>query len=115
MPSFTQKRAHSATDSVIHGSSSSSRAPAYDGSSLERFNTTGSVDLDALFDELAALDGAERLESQPQFMQNLGFAPDADLADVLSPDFVQFDPMMYMHRNAAPTQILDYNQPFNGG
>ncbi|KAF2084979.1 hypothetical protein K490DRAFT_9630, partial [Saccharata proteae CBS 121410] len=54
----------------------------YDGPGLERYNSAGSVDLDALFDELATLEGPGSLDSQPQFMQNLGFAPDTNLNDV---------------------------------
>lgn len=41
-----------------------------------------SQNIETFFDELASLDGAERVESQPQFMQNLGFAPDARIADL---------------------------------
>jgi hypothetical protein len=41
-------------------------------------------DLESFFDELASLDTANNLENQPQFMQNLGFAPDANMADLFS-------------------------------
>ncbi|KAF7126228.1 hypothetical protein CNMCM5793_002723 [Aspergillus hiratsukae] len=41
-------------------------------------------DLDALFDELASLDGTEKGDNQPEFMQNLGFAPDAGLSELYS-------------------------------
>lgn len=51
--------------------------------------TTSSQNTETFFDELASLDGAERVESQPQFMQNLGFAPDARIADLLTSDFGQ--------------------------
>jgi hypothetical protein len=69
----------------------------YDGNYLERYNSSGSMDLDALFDDLTSLDGAERLDTQPQFMQNLGFAPNANLADLLTSDFGQIDPMMGLY------------------
>lgn len=49
-------------------------------------------DLENFFDELASLDGTERLSNQPQFMQNLGFAPDANMADFLAAEFGQFMP-----------------------
>ncbi|KAF2644707.1 hypothetical protein P280DRAFT_443652 [Massarina eburnea CBS 473.64] len=49
-------------------------------------------DLENFFDELASLDGAEKLHSQPQFMENLGFAPDANMADFLAAEFGQFIP-----------------------
>jgi hypothetical protein len=57
-----------------------------------------SLDIDALFDDL---DGPERSSTQPQFMQNLGFAPGADLTDILVGDYGQFDPLLatYMSGN----------------
>ncbi|KKK19480.1 hypothetical protein P175DRAFT_0453395 [Aspergillus ochraceoroseus IBT 24754] len=39
-------------------------------------------DLDALFDELASLDGTDRMDNQPEFMQNLGFVPEAGIPDL---------------------------------
>ncbi|KAL3261331.1 hypothetical protein ABHI18_003817 [Aspergillus niger] len=41
-------------------------------------------DLDALFDELASLDGTEKTDNQPEFMQNLGFVPDAGVPELYS-------------------------------
>ncbi|EAW07687.1 putative C6 transcription factor QutA [Aspergillus clavatus NRRL 1] len=48
-------------------------------------------DLDALFDELASLDGTEKRvlpplcgDHQPEFMQNLGFIPDAGISELYS-------------------------------
>ncbi|KAJ5637460.1 hypothetical protein N7490_007339 [Penicillium lividum] len=41
-------------------------------------------DLDALFDELASLDGAEKADNQPEFMQNLGFVPDSGVPEMYS-------------------------------
>ncbi|KAL4894077.1 fungal-specific transcription factor domain-containing protein [Aspergillus ambiguus] len=41
-------------------------------------------DLDALFDELASLDGTEKADNQPEFMQNLGFVPDAGIPELYS-------------------------------
>ncbi|KAJ5350541.1 hypothetical protein N7541_008268 [Penicillium brevicompactum] len=41
-------------------------------------------DLDALFDELASLDGAEKADNQPEFMQNLGFVSDAGIPELYS-------------------------------
>lgn len=40
--------------------------------------------LDTFFDELATLDNSTTLDNQPQFMQNLGFAPDLSMADLFS-------------------------------
>ncbi|RDW76554.1 putative C6 transcription factor QutA [Aspergillus mulundensis] len=39
-------------------------------------------DLDALFDELASLDGTDRMDNQPEFMQNLGFVPEAGISEL---------------------------------
>ena len=62
---------------------------------FEHRNSTASRDIENFFDELASLDGAEGLETNPQFMQNLGFAPDANIADFLGSDFnQQFNPIM---------------------
>ncbi|KAL4786098.1 fungal-specific transcription factor domain-containing protein [Aspergillus varians] len=55
-------------------------------------------DLDALFDELASLDGTDRMDNQPEFMQNLGFVPEAGIPD-LYPYTSQGDPFLL-----APTQ-----------
>ncbi|KAJ5527533.1 hypothetical protein N7513_011692 [Penicillium frequentans] len=41
-------------------------------------------DLDALFDELASLDGAEKPDNQPEFMQNLGFVADSGVPEMFS-------------------------------
>ncbi|KAL5049816.1 quinic acid utilization activator [Aspergillus fruticulosus] len=67
---------------------------AYNDTSLN-FNSlidiegTGSVrrpriapDLDALFDELASLDGTDRMDNQPEFMQNLGYVPEAGIPEL---------------------------------
>lgn len=50
------------------------------------------VDVD-IFEELAML---ERTDAQqhPQFMQNLGFAPDLDLAEFFGADYLPSDPML---------------------
>lgn len=52
--------------------------------------TAGSTDYDALLDDLASIDYADRIEADPQFMLNLGFAPGCDLNEVLSLDFTGF-------------------------
>ncbi|KAK7558001.1 fungal-specific transcription factor domain-containing protein, partial [Phyllosticta paracitricarpa] len=57
----------------------------------QRFTAASPNDLDALFDELATLEGPERLDRQPQFLQNLGFAPDMSLSDVLTPEYSGLD------------------------
>lgn len=85
-----------------------------DTNQLQRYNSMGSFDLDALFDDL---DGPERANTQPQFMQNLGFAPGADLTDILASDYGQFDPLLtaYMSGNALGLQASDPGRIFDPG
>jgi len=87
------------------------------GGELERYNSLTSTDLDALFDEMAPLDVAERSDAQPQFMQNLGFVPDANPIDVFALDYGQIDPLvsMYIQNGVLGTPALNQNQPYNGG
>lgn len=59
---------------------------------LQHRTSAPSHDLETFFDELASLDGAERVDNQPQFMQNLGFAPDANMADFLNVELSQYIP-----------------------
>jgi hypothetical protein len=40
-----------------------------------------------IFEELAMLDSVEPMGEHPQFMQNLGFGPDLDLAEFFGPDY----------------------------
>ncbi|KAH8426032.1 putative C6 transcription factor QutA [Aspergillus melleus] len=56
-------------------------------------------DLDALFDELASLDGTEKTDNLPEFMQNLGFVPDAGV------------PELYSYSNQVEPFMLAQNQP----
>lgn len=60
--------------------------------SMRHRNSVASRDLETFFDELASLDGAEMVDNQPQFMQNLGFAPDANMADFLALGLGQYVP-----------------------
>ncbi|GJD04984.1 quinic acid utilization activator [Colletotrichum higginsianum] len=45
------------------------------------------VDYDAIMDELASIDCTDSMESDPQFMANLGFAPGSDLTDMLRGEY----------------------------
>ncbi|KAK2071421.1 hypothetical protein P8C59_005849 [Phyllachora maydis] len=45
------------------------------------------LDYDAILDDLGSLDYTDRIESDQQFMANLGFAPGCDLADILTREF----------------------------
>ncbi|KAF2687187.1 hypothetical protein K458DRAFT_361723 [Lentithecium fluviatile CBS 122367] len=77
--------------------------------SLHHRNSTAPHELEMFFDELASLDGAEKLDNQPQFMKNLGFAPDANMSDFLAAEFGQFlpaNPGAFMPQNSDdPTQL----------
>ncbi|KAK7983443.1 hypothetical protein PG989_010845 [Apiospora arundinis] len=50
--------------------------------------SSGTFDYDAILDDIASLDRTDRMESDPQFMTNLGFAPGSSLADVFTQDFM---------------------------
>ncbi|KAJ5486063.1 Transcription factorfungi [Penicillium desertorum] len=65
-------------------------------------------DLDALFDELASLDGAEKPDNQPEFMQNLGFVSDAGIPELYSFSS-QIEPFLL-----AQTQQLPNNGTSSG-
>lgn len=109
-PSVSKEPTDQRPLATVKNPSISSQTPnsaIYDGPSLERYPSAGSNDLDALFDELATLEGPERLDSQPQFMQNLGFAPDMNLSDVLTSDYGQFDPMFnaYLQHSVTATPM----------
>ncbi|KAJ4305375.1 hypothetical protein N0V90_000906 [Kalmusia sp. IMI 367209] len=76
--------------------------------SIRHRNSAASRDLETFFDELASLDGAEMVDNQPQFMQNLGFAPDANMADFLALELGQFIPSnsgTFMPQNNDPTHL----------
>ena len=57
---------------------------------LDAYDPSISGDLDSFFDELASLHGAKKLQNQPQFMQNLGFAPEISMADLLATQSGQY-------------------------
>lgn len=60
---------------------------------FDAYDPSISGDIDSFFDELAFLHGAKKLQNQPQFMQNLGFAPEASMADLLAIQSGQYMPM----------------------
>jgi hypothetical protein len=81
---------------------------------LDTYDPSISGDLESFFDELATLHGARRLENQPQFMQNLGFAPEASMADLMATQpgqFMSMDPSTFGAANEGePLQfpLSDY-------
>jgi hypothetical protein len=71
-----------------------------------------SGDLETFFDELASLDTTQNPGSQPQFMQNLGFAPDANIADLFS-EYVPIS-TAFMSQDSEETVNLDHYGFFDG-
>ncbi|KAH7400867.1 hypothetical protein DE146DRAFT_477383 [Phaeosphaeria sp. MPI-PUGE-AT-0046c] len=70
-------------------------------------------ELESFFDELATLDSANNLDNQPQFMQNLGFAPDANMADLFS----EYIPVSttFMSQGPGTAINLDHYGFYDGG
>lgn len=64
-------------------------------------------DLESFFDDLASLDSTNKLENQPQFMQNLGFAPDANMADLIS-EFIPMQSSAFIGQESADLGHLDH-------
>ncbi|KAF1932931.1 uncharacterized protein M421DRAFT_89247 [Didymella exigua CBS 183.55] len=64
-------------------------------------------DLESFFDDLASLDNTNKLENQPQFMQNLGFAPDANMADLFS-EFIPMQTSAFVGQESADLGHLDH-------
>ena len=64
-------------------------------------------DLESFFDDLASLDNANKLENQPQFMQNLGFAPDASMADLFS-EFIPMQSSAFIGHDPSDLGHLDH-------
>lgn len=65
------------------------------------------TDLESFFDELASLDSASNLDNQPQFMQNLGFAPDSNMADLFS-DYIPTQSSTFMSQGQSEAVELDH-------
>lgn len=77
---------HTEFDSMNLAEQPSQHFPAHGRPSF----SSGTFDYDAMLDDIASLDRSDRMESDPQFMTNLGFAPGSNLADVLTHDFMGF-------------------------
>jgi hypothetical protein len=63
-----------------------------DPSIINRAYGSSSRNLERFFDDMASLDGTGRVERQPQFLQNLGFPPDASMSDLLTSEFGKDNP-----------------------
>lgn len=80
------------------------------------FATSAYGESNDIFQELALLDGAGQTEHNPQFMQNLGFAPDLDLAAFFGADYHFSDPMLsYLQPDVFQNpQSTGHNQSLSG-
>ncbi|KAH7380104.1 hypothetical protein BKA66DRAFT_571181 [Pyrenochaeta sp. MPI-SDFR-AT-0127] len=66
-------------------------------------------ELESFFDELASLDSGTRMDNQPQFMQNLGFAPDANMADLFS-EYIPLQSSAFLtQEDNVPVNFDQYN------
>ncbi|KAF2828633.1 hypothetical protein CC86DRAFT_195843 [Ophiobolus disseminans] len=70
-------------------------------------------DLESFFDELASLDTMNNINTQPQFMQNLGFAPDASMADLFS-EYIPMQSSAFMGHEEAESVNLDHFGFYDG-
>ncbi|KAH7077694.1 hypothetical protein BKA63DRAFT_270078 [Paraphoma chrysanthemicola] len=70
-------------------------------------------DLESFFDELASLDTTNNLDNQPQFMQNLGFAPDASMADLFS-DYIPLQSTSFLPQDSSDAVNIDHYGFYDG-
>ncbi|KAF2133533.1 hypothetical protein P153DRAFT_332420 [Dothidotthia symphoricarpi CBS 119687] len=70
-------------------------------------------DLENFFDDLASLDSTNRLEHQPQFMQNLGFAPDANMSDLFG-DYMPLQSSAFVAQENHESMPFDQYSFFDG-
>ncbi|KAH8732593.1 hypothetical protein GQ44DRAFT_735450 [Phaeosphaeriaceae sp. PMI808] len=73
---------------------------------MESLHTEFPNDLESFFDELASLDKVPTLDNQPQFMQNLGFAPDASMADLFS-EYIPTQSTTFISQDCSDAVNLD--------
>ncbi|KAI1566131.1 quinic acid utilization activator [Pyrenophora tritici-repentis] len=71
-------------------------------------------DLESFFDELASLDRVTRPDNQPQFMQNLGFGPEASMADLFS-EYIPMQSSSFATSDVTPPVQFDQYGFYNGG
>ncbi|KAH9877285.1 hypothetical protein IAQ61_002649 [Plenodomus lingam] len=70
-------------------------------------------DLEYFFDELASLDSTTRIDTQPQFMQNLGFAPNSSMADLFS-EYIPTQSTAFVAQEDLPVPDFDHYNFYNG-
>ncbi|KAK4495814.1 hypothetical protein PRZ48_013082 [Zasmidium cellare] len=102
-----QMTVSTATPSFWLGESSSSRLPEQQLSNGGAGNQAGSAG--DIFEELAMLDRTDSTQ-KPNFMENLGFGPDLDLAEFFGADYQPSDPLLaYMQ----PNEFADFSQAYD--
>jgi hypothetical protein len=102
--------AASASDMRLDGASHSEIESFLDASRQAQPDTSYADipnDLESFFDDLASLDSTNQMETRPQFMQNLGFAPDANMADLFS-DFIPLQSSTFMASENAELAGLEH-------
>lgn len=73
------------------------------------------ADLDAIFEEIAMLDGARPDDDRPQFMRNLGLGPDLDLSAFFGTDYQPSDPLFsYLQSDTYGQPGTDENNMYPG-
>nr|POF13292.1 quinic acid utilization activator [Quercus suber] len=84
------------TSSWLHGSLND--MPLSNGGIDDIDGSTITADI---FQEFAMLERKDANQHPPQFMQNLGFAPDLDLAEFFGADYLPSDPMLAYVQNGS--------------
>lgn len=85
------------TQSMMHGAGPTLQQPQTmagrgerGGGSMDHHResfSAGPLDYDALLEDLSSMDYIDRVDADPQFMANLGFAPGCDIPEILSREF----------------------------
>ena len=76
---------------------------------------TSAADLEAMFEEIAMLDGNRQATDGSQFMQNLGVGHDLDLSAFFGTDYQQTDPLLaYLQPDAFASSGNNQNNTFPG-
>lgn len=71
-----------------HGSRNMGQQPHANPGAAHRGSFGGaSLDYDAILDDLSSMDYIDRVDADPQFMANLGFAPGCDISEILNREF----------------------------
>lgn len=89
-----------------------SSVPALDYTSQEQSQT---ADLEAIFEEIAMLDGTRQAGDRPEFMRNLGLGPDLDLSAFFGADYQPSDPLFSYLQPDSYGNDNSHSDMFPGG